>query len=69
MISGFSTENLGNLISIGTKPEDYESIPSTDKPYTILGRGNFGYAEKMKSRLNNILYIFMTYKNIELHKY
>ena len=56
MISGFSTENLGNLISIGTKPEDYESIPSVDKPYTILGKGNFGYAEKMKSRLNNKIY-------------
>ena len=49
-------ENITNLEGIGTKQEDFESVPSNNKPYTILGRGNFGYAEKMKSKLNNKFY-------------
>ena len=49
-------ENIKNLTSIGTKIEDFESIPSDGKYYTILGKGNFGFAEKVKSRLNNKIY-------------
>ena len=49
-------ENTANLIGIGTKPEDFESIKSGDKEYCILGKGNFGYAEKMKSKLNGKIY-------------
>ena len=40
-------------MDIGTKPGDYEPIKSEDKEYTILGKGNYGYTEKMKSKLNN----------------
>jgi serine/threonine protein kinase len=49
-------ENILFLQGIGTKPEDFESIKSKDKEYTILGHGNFGFAEKMRSKLNNKLY-------------
>ena len=49
-------ENTSNLEGIGTKPEDFESIKSDNKEYSILGKGAFGYAEKMKSKLNNKLY-------------
>ena len=49
-------ENIYSLYGIGTKPEDFESIKSGDKEYTILGKGAFGYAEKMKSKLNNKFY-------------
>ena len=49
-------ENTINLLEIGTKVEDFEPIKSGDKEYSILGKGNFGYAEKMKSKLNNKIY-------------
>ena len=49
-------ENTINLLEIGTKPEDFEPIKSGDKEYSILGMGNYGYAEKMKSKLNNKIY-------------
>ena len=52
------SEKIENLYNIGTKPEDFEEIESKEdkKPYTILGMGNFGYAEEMKSKLNNKIY-------------
>ena len=53
IISIIAPENTMNLKGIGEKPEDFESIESKDKKYTILGKGAFGYAEKMKSKLNN----------------
>ena len=45
-----------SLINIGNKLEDFEEIknPKTNLKYTILGKGNFGYAEKMKSKKNKI---------------
>lgn len=49
-------ENITNLAGIGTKPDDFEQIRSADKEYTLLGKGAFGYAEKMKSKLNNKIY-------------
>ena len=49
-------ENTNNLIGIGTKQEDFEQIKSGDLDYTILGKGAFGYAEKMQSKLNNKIY-------------
>ena len=47
-----------NLINIGTKLSDFEEIenPAKNLKYTVLGRGNFGYAEKMKSKKNNLYY-------------
>ena len=42
-----------SLEDIGTKLSDFEEIRNLDKSYTLLGKGNFGYAEKMKSKLNN----------------
>ena len=44
------------LEDIGTKLSDFEEIQSINKSYTLLGKGNFGYAEKMKSKLNNSVY-------------
>jgi hypothetical protein len=45
-----------NLEHIGNKLSDFEEIPNKDKNYTILGKGNFGYVEKMKSKKNNSIY-------------
>ena len=47
-----------NLLNIGTKLSDFEEVenPKNFKEYTILGKGNFGYAEKMKSKINNLFY-------------
>ena len=45
-----------NLKNIGTKLSDFEEIKDGTKGYTILGKGNFGYAEKMKSRKDNKIY-------------
>ena len=47
-----------NLIDIGNKLSDFEEIenPTKNLKYTILGRGNFGYAEKMKCKKNNMHY-------------
>ena len=44
------------LDDIGTKLSDFEEIRSSNKNYTVLGAGNFGYAEKMRSKLNNLIY-------------
>ena len=49
-------ENTTNLVGIGVKQEDFESIKSNDKEYSFLGKGFFGYTEKMKSKLNNKIY-------------
>ena len=53
---GFPPENTTYLNGIGKKPEDFESIEYNNKKYTILGKGNFGYTEKMKSKINNKIY-------------
>lgn len=49
---------IKGLEKIGTKLTDFEEIPNVKKnlQFTILGRGNFGYAEKMKSKKNNTIY-------------
>ena len=47
---------LNRLVNIGTRLEDFEPIAKDEKPYFILGKGNFGYAEKMRSKLNNKIY-------------
>ena len=44
------------LKDIGTKLSDFETIKNGEKDYTILGNGNFGYCEKMKSKINNHFY-------------
>ena len=44
------------LEDIGNKLSDFEEIPNDGKNYFLLGKGNFGYAEKMKSKLNNSIY-------------
>ena len=54
--SHFPNENIIFLGNIGIKQEDYESIKSGDKEYTLLGKGPFAYVEKMKSKLNNKIY-------------
>ena len=47
---------LKKLQPIGNGLSDFEEIASPGKRYTILGTGNFGYAEKMKSKKNNNIY-------------
>ena len=49
---------IKSLEKIGTKLSDFEEVPNEKKhlKYFILGRGNFGYAEKMKSKKNNLYY-------------
>ena len=49
-------ENIKDLANIGTKIDDFEPIPSNGKSYCVLGKGNFGFAEKVKSKLNNKIY-------------
>ena len=49
-------EPLKNLKDIGIKLSDFEEIKTESKKYTILGKGNFGYVEKMKSKKNNKIY-------------
>ena len=49
---------LNELTGIGTRLSHFEEIPNIEKGknYSLLGKGNFGYAEKMKSKINNMLY-------------
>ena len=51
--NGFYINTLNN---IGSRLADFEEIPDKIKRYTILGIGNFGYAEKMRSKINNKIY-------------
>ena len=51
-----SFKNLKNLTKIGTKLADFEEIKNSGQNYTILGKGNFGYAEKMRSKINKSIY-------------
>ena len=46
------------LLNIGTKLSDFEEVENHKKGtrYTILGKGNFGYAEKMRSKKDNKYY-------------
>ena len=58
------------LENIGIKLSDFEEIPDKKRnlPFTILGKGNFGYAEKMKSKKNSKCYAIkkLDSKNINL---
>ena len=45
-----------NLQNIGTKLSDFQEIPSKDKKYFLLGKGCYGYAEKMKSKKDGKIY-------------
>ena len=45
-----------NLQNIGTKLSDFEEVPHEKKNYFLLGKGKFGYAEKMKSKIDGKLY-------------
>ena len=52
----FNGFNLNVLKNIGIKLADFDEISDNGKRYTILGRGNFGYVEKMRSKINNNIY-------------
>ena len=54
--NNFCLEQLKNLENIGTSLSSFEEIKNADKNYTILGAGNFGYAEKMKSKKDGKCY-------------
>ena len=45
-----------NLDDIGTSLSDFEEVKIGDKEFFILGKGNFGFAEKMKSKKNSLFY-------------
>ena len=47
-----------DINSIGSKLSDFEEVPNkkNNTNYTILGKGHFGYVEKMKSKINNNFY-------------
>jgi len=55
-MNNFNGFNFNTLENIGKKLSDFDEIPNNEKRYAILGRGNFWYAEKMKSRINNNIY-------------
>ena len=44
------------LDHIGIQLSDFEEIKKDQKNYFILGTGNYGYTEKMKSKKNNKIY-------------
>lgn len=44
------------LKEIGTKLSDFEEVPNEKEKFTLLGKGNFGYAEKMKSKKDSKFY-------------
>ena len=57
MIEKKSTlESLKNIVDNNISLSSFEEIKNGDKNYTILGAGNFGYAEKMKSKKNGKCY-------------
>ena len=45
-----------NLDNIGNKIIDFEEISKDNKYYTLLGKGNFAYVEKMISKKNQKIY-------------
>ena len=47
---------INNLQNIGTKLSDFEEVPDGDKRFFFLGKGSFGYAEKMKSKKDGKFY-------------
>ena len=47
---------LNKLQNIGYNLSDFQEIKDSEKRYTILGKGNFAYVEKMKSNKNNCIY-------------
>ena len=63
-LDNFDEIQIQNLYNIGTKLSDFEEIQNGEKKYTLLGIGNFGYAEKMKSKKNNKYYAI---KKIDLN--
>ena len=49
--------NPGQLLDeIGISLSDFEEVKKDDIDFFILGKGNFGFAEKMKSKKNSIFY-------------
>ena len=64
---------LNKLQNIGNNLSDFQEIKNSKngKRYTLLGKGSFGYAEKMKSKKNNCIYavkkLVINSKNFE-HK-
>jgi len=55
-MNNFNGFNINTLEEIGDKLADFEEISDNENRYTILGRGNFGYAEKMRSIINHKIY-------------
>ena len=52
----FIYDPLNKLQNIGNNLSDFQEIEHSGKSYTLLGKGHFGYAEKMISKKNNCIY-------------
>ena len=48
------------LGGIGDKKSDFEDIPKGEKSYSYLGKGNFGFTMKMKSKKDGKIYAVKT---------
>ena len=55
-IKKFFYDPLNKLQNIGYNLTDFQEIENSVKRYSLLGKGNFGYAEKMKSLKNHCIY-------------
>ena len=55
------------LKNIGNKLSDFKEIPNKGKQYFLLGCHNFGYVEKMISKINNNYYAIKKFINIQIH--
>ena len=57
MADSSNLRSLENLKDIGSKLSDFEEVPKDQFiKYTLIGKGNFGYVEKMKSKKNKKFY-------------
>ena len=61
--------NSKYLDEIGTSLSDFEEVKEGDKDYFILGKGLFGYTEKMKSKRNSKFYAIQKLDKKENYNY
>ena len=62
-------DNSKYLDEIGTSLSDFEEVKEGDKDYFILGKGLFGYTEKMKSKRNSKFYAIQKLDKKENYNY
>ena len=57
------------LDEIGTSLSDFEEVKEGDKDYFVLGKGSFGFTEKMKSKHNSKFYAIQKLDKKENYNY